>query len=104
MDNANTSIIGNIRVPLPPRAEQEAVCRWVEEQCKPIDEATQRATEEIKFIREYRDRLIADAVTGQIDVRGWTPSPDDVASEDELAALGDDETGNTEEEEVDGDN
>ena len=104
MDNANTSIIGNIRVPLPPRAEQEAICRWVEERCKPIDEATQRATEEIKFIREYRDRLIADAVTGQIDVRGWTPGPDDMASEDELAALGDDEAANTEEEEVDGDN
>lgn len=46
---------------------------------------------EIALIREYRDRLIADAVTGQVDLRGWQPGPDDAASDDDLVALGDDE-------------
>lgn len=46
---------------------------------------------EITLIREYRDRLIADAVTGQVDLRGWQPGPDDAVSDDHLAALGDDE-------------
>lgn len=37
------------------------------------------------------NRLIADAVTGQVDLRGWQPSPEDVVSDDDLAALRDDE-------------
>ena len=39
------------------------------------------------MIREYRDRLIADVVTGQVDVRGWQPGPDDVVDDAALAAL-----------------
>ncbi len=95
--------VKNAVIALPPIEEQQAICRWITDECQPLDDAIARAEEEIKLIREYRDRLIADVVTGQIDVRGWRPGPDDVASDEELAALGDDEAGNTEEEEVDGD-
>ncbi len=91
MDNANTAIVGNIRVPMPPGAEQQAICRWIADECQPLDEAIARAEDEIKLIREYRDRLIADAVTGQVDLRGWQPGPDEAVSDDDLAALGDDE-------------
>jgi type I restriction enzyme S subunit len=56
-----------------------------------LGEAIARTEDEIKLIREYRDRLIADVVTGQVDVRGWQPGPDDVVSDEELAALGDDQ-------------
>jgi type I restriction enzyme S subunit len=41
------------------------------------------------LMQEYRDRLIADVVTGQLDVRAWMPGPDDVI--DETAAVIDDE-------------
>ena len=54
-------------------------------------DAITRIEEEIKLIREYRDRLIADAVTGQVDLRGWQPGSDDAVNDDVLAALGDDE-------------
>ena len=76
---------------VPPIAEQQTICRWIEAETQPLDEAVTRAEEEIRLIREYRDRLILDVVTGQIDVRGWQPGPDDMPSDDELAALGDDE-------------
>jgi type I restriction enzyme S subunit len=76
---------------VPPVEEQQAICRWITNECQPLDDAIARTEEEIKLIREYRDRLITDVVTGQIDVRHWQPSPDDVASAEELAALGDDE-------------
>ncbi|WP_256996370.1 restriction endonuclease subunit S [Methylococcus capsulatus] len=76
---------------VPPVKEQQAICRWITDECQPLDDAITRAEEEIQLIREYRDRLIADVVTGQIDVRGWRPGPDDVVSDEELAALGDDE-------------
>jgi type I restriction enzyme S subunit len=76
---------------LPPIEEQKAICRWIANECQPLDEAIARAEDEIKLIREYRDRLIADAVTGQVDLRGWQPGPDDAVSDDDLAALGDEE-------------
>ena len=39
------------------------------------------------MIREYRDRQIADVVTGQVDVRGWQPGPEDVVDNDQIEAL-----------------
>lgn len=83
--------VKNAVIALPPIEEQQAICRWITDECQPLDDAITRAEEEIQLIREYRDRLIADVVTGQIDVRGWRPGPDDVVSDEELAALGDDE-------------
>ncbi|MCW4648614.1 NADAR domain-containing protein [Pseudomonas aeruginosa] len=85
------TVLGRFPVVLPPVTEQQAIIVRIESESAPLDEAIARAEDEIKLIREYRDRLIADAVTGQVDLRGWQPGPDDVVSDDDLAALGDDE-------------
>lgn len=79
-----------LRFPVPGEAEQLRIVRWVENELAPVEQAISRANDEIKFIHEYRDRQIADVVTGQVDVRGWTPSPDDAVDED-LVELGGDE-------------
>lgn len=89
--------VKNAVIALPPIEEQQTICRWITDECQPLDGAIARAEEEIRLIREYRDRLIADVVTGQIDVRGWRPGPDDVASDEELAALGGEEENTGEE-------
>lgn len=94
--------LANEFIPVPPVKEQEAICRWISDECQPLDEAIQRAKDEIDLIREYRDRLIADVVTGQVDVREWQPGPDDVVNDEELAALGDDQEEVTEQEDGDG--
>ncbi|MCI1192374.1 hypothetical protein MOJ79_11020 [Calidifontimicrobium sp. SYSU G02091] len=91
MPRADWTFIGNVRLSIPRQDEQEAILSHILRETKDLDEAIARAEEEIQLIREYRDRLIADVVTGQIDVRGWRPGPDDVVSDEELAALGDDE-------------
>lgn len=78
-------------VPMPNETEQEQIAKWLDVETAEINEAIARVEEEIRLIREYRDRLIFDVVTGQVDVRGWQPDPDDVVSDDDLAALGDDE-------------
>lgn len=83
--------IKNAVIPLPPLGEQQAICSWLNSECQPLETAIQRAEDEIKLIREYRDRLIADVVTGQVDVRDWVPGSDDIVEDAELAALGDDE-------------
>lgn len=96
--------VKNAVIPLPPAEEQKAICKWIADECKPLEEAILRAEDEIKLIREYRDRQIADVVTGQVDVRSWTPGQDDVVAEEDLAALGGDEEIDTDGEEDDGDN
>lgn len=97
------SVLANEFVPVPPVEEQVTICHRIDEECKPVNEAIARAEEEIKLIREYRDRQIADVVTGQVDVRNWTPGTDDVVAEEDLAVLGDDEELDTDGEEEDGD-
>ena len=94
--------VKNAVIALPPIEEQKFICRWITEECKPLDDAITRIEEEIKLIREYRDRLIADVVTGQVDVRGWQPGPEDVVDDAALAALGDENEDVTEEEDGDG--
>ena len=94
--------VKNAVIALPPVEEQKTICRWITDECKPLDQAIARTEEEIKLIREYRDRLIADVVTGQVDVRGWQPGPEDIVDDVTLAALGDDSEDVTEEEDGDG--
>lgn len=97
------TVLGRFPVALPPTVdEQQAIVAHIKTESAPLDETIARTEEEIKLIREYRDRLIADVVTGQVDVRGWQPGPDDVVDDAELAALGDDPDDVTEMEVDDG--
>ena len=77
----------NIKAPLPPTTEQEAILAQIKEATSKIDQAITRAQREIELMREYRNRLISDVVTGQVDVRGIAV-PD--VAEDELLALDED--------------
>ncbi|WP_278537107.1 restriction endonuclease subunit S [Delftia acidovorans] len=94
--------VKNAVIALPPVEEQKTICRWITDECKPLDDAIARTEEEIKLIREYRDRQIADVVTGQVDVRGWQPGPEDVVDDALLSALGDENEDVTDEEGGDG--
>ncbi|MFY3704155.1 restriction endonuclease subunit S [Achromobacter dolens] len=97
------TVLGRFPVVMPPTVtEQQAIVTRIKSESAPLDTAIEQAVAEIKLIREYRDRLIADAVTGQVDLRGWQPGPDDVVGDDELVALGDDEA-DPAEEDADGD-
>jgi type I restriction enzyme S subunit len=93
---------GSFPVPLPSLSEQVEIEAHINRETQDIDLAIARTAEEIKLIREYRDRLIADVVTGQVDVRGWQPGPDDVVDDAALAVLGDEQEDVTEEEDGDG--
>ena len=54
---------------LPPIDEQQEVLAHLDRATKKPSEAIDRAHREISLLREYRTRLIADAVTGKLDVR-----------------------------------
>ena len=61
--------VKNAVVALPPVEEQKAICKWIDDECKPLEDAILLAEEEINLVQEYRISLVADVVTGKLDVR-----------------------------------
>ena len=59
----------NLWVPVPPHEEQENIAASIGKQTKGIDNTGDQARRQIDLMNEYRTRLIADVVTGQLDVR-----------------------------------
>ena len=59
----------NIMVPLPPIDEQRSIVSYIEEKCQKIDTLIMELQAEIDYLKEYKQRLIADVVTGQVDVQ-----------------------------------
>lgn len=59
----------NIMVPFPPIAEQHEIVSYINEQCQKIDTLIMELQAEIDHLKEYKQRLIADVVTGQVNVQ-----------------------------------
>lgn len=58
-----------IYMPLPPLDEQQAIVAYIEEKCQKIDKLASELQSEIDYLKEYKQHLIADCVTGQINVQ-----------------------------------
>ena len=56
-------------VEVPPPSEQTAIGRFLDECVAGVRSAIDRTKRQIALLREYRTRLIADVVTGKLDVR-----------------------------------
>ena len=74
-------ILYGMKVPLPPLEERQLILRHVEESTAPIVKAIARARRQIELLQEYRTRLIADVVTGKVDVREATAQLPEEAEE-----------------------
>ena len=85
---------GSQPVPLPPLPEQAAIVRFLDEAAANIDDTINRSRRQIELLSEYRTRLIADVVTGKLDVREAAASLLEEADErdplDEVVPLADD--------------
>ena len=55
-------------IPVPPIDEQKAIVAYIEERVTKIDTLAQKLQKEIDSIKEYKQRLISDVVTGQIKI------------------------------------
>ncbi len=64
-----------VDIPAPPVEEQHEIVSGINSETGPLTEGIEKAQREIKLIREYRARLIADVVTGKVDVRHLAPPP-----------------------------
>ena len=65
----NVSEIKALAIVVPPRAEQDAITRFLDAELATFDAVISRFERDINLLREYRIRLVADVVTGKLDVR-----------------------------------
>ncbi len=69
MPRASWLFIGSTAISLPPLDEQAAICEHIEQATATLDASIATAERELELMAEYRTRLIADVVTGKLDVR-----------------------------------
>lgn len=60
--------ISNLYVPVPPFSEQSSIVSYINAKTTKIATLTLKLQQEIESIKEYKQRLISDVVTGQIKV------------------------------------
>jgi len=99
--STNGGTLSAFPILIPSIAEQRAILDAIAEETTALNVATDRAKREIVLLREYRTRLIADVVTGRLDVREAAAALPDEADEPEL--LGDSSVLDAEEVADDGD-
>ncbi|MDQ7837803.1 MAG: restriction endonuclease subunit S [Thermodesulfobacteriota bacterium] len=70
VESIEHALLANTRIPVPPIPKQEAIIAFLDKELSTVNQPIERARREIDLLREYRTRLIADVVTGKLDVRG----------------------------------
>jgi type I restriction enzyme S subunit len=67
--STNKSKIGRFKVLLPKLEDQIVILAALDAETRPLNTAISRLEREIELLRKYRTRLVADVVTGKLDVR-----------------------------------
>lgn len=83
--------VKNAPILLPPRDEQDRLVQWIENCASDIDAGIGNVMREIELLREYHTRLVADVVTGKLDVRDAARRLPDDHEEVEVLGPEDDE-------------
>ena len=98
MDNLNATLVSRLRIPLPALDHQAAIVDYPVDATARLDEASNGVGNQLLAVGEYRRRLIADVVTGKVDVRqaavdldeqsgaGWTGVSRDSADTNSLGS------------------
>lgn len=66
--NISQDTLRNFRIPIPPLEEQTAIVQYIENKTANINEKINQIKQEIALLKEYRQALIFEAVTGKIRV------------------------------------
>ena len=86
----NVDDVGSMPVLLPTIQEQKRIVATLALMTGRIDEASSQTQQELHLLNEFRTRLIADIVTGKLDVRepaAKLPEVDTIRNEADLVAL-----------------
>ena len=72
INQLTVSTLENMMVPfVSDLEEQNQIVEYLDEQTQKIDSTIEKETQRIELLKEYRQSLISDVVTGKVDVRGW---------------------------------
>ena len=84
--------LGSVQVPVAPPAEAKRIAQYIDAATGVTNTAIARLKREIELLREYRTRLVADVVTGKLDVREAAARlPEEEAPDDAEDVVGEDE-------------
>lgn len=61
-------VIAQIHVAMPPITEQKLIADYLDAKCARIDKSITKAKREVELLREYKQTIITEAVTGKIKV------------------------------------
>ncbi|MDF2410237.1 restriction endonuclease subunit S [Aeromonas sp. 2HA2] len=76
----NVDDIRNFVVVVPPEDEAVAIRSYLNDFDRKYKNIEQSASRQVSLLQERRTALISAAVTGKIDLRGWTPPAEEAAS------------------------
>ena len=65
----NSSVLINLKILIPPDEEQTKIGNYLDKEISEIDKITEKISENINLLEEYKTSLIHHVVTGKIDVR-----------------------------------
>lgn len=68
MPRASWEFVGNVKLPLPPLAEQKEIAAYLDKKCGDIDALREHNKNIIESLQEYKQSLIYEAVTGKIEL------------------------------------
>ncbi|WP_440892858.1 restriction endonuclease subunit S [Aeromonas dhakensis] len=72
--------LGYLKQLVPPISEQNQIVEFVAKHAMQFDKLIDIANKAIQLMLERRTALISAAVTGRIDLRGWTPPAEEIAA------------------------
>ena len=65
-------LLKSLPVLLPSLNEQKELAKFLDSQVEKMNNAMLDIESAVQKLKEYRQSLISEAVTGKIDVRGWS--------------------------------
>lgn len=72
--------VRSLQVVLPTRREQEEIVEEIELELQTVNWTLEKIEREISLLHEYKTTLIAEAVTGKIDIRDWEPKGEKITT------------------------
>lgn len=87
MESLRRPVLASFRVAVPDEHAQWALVERIEARVADTAKVIEKTQREIALLQEFRSRLVADVVTGQVDVRAIAATlPDEPEPVDDLAA------------------
>jgi type I restriction enzyme S subunit len=65
IENISADKYSNLLIPIPTIKEQKRILEYIKSETRTLDIAINKAKREIELMKEYREAMIAEAVTGK---------------------------------------